>query len=229
MRTASLHIKVVNIAIHNLYSGLELTSPVYCNNGATCHVPPSQQIDAGNTMVVSFGMNSRQEDFKGALLYKMQRKYSTRTGNQPNNSTTSIEDIPKNIYLLVVWDVKNYYNSFHIYLIEYTDDFTWDEDKLWALFREYNEQFRKDYQFNINAWLLHDGTVMKTRLDITYGFDYKVDIVMSEDAGKYLMAKPIKIAPKRLVLSSPILITLIYILLVFPFDHLLNWIFITSA
>jgi hypothetical protein len=191
--------EALNITIHNQYPNLELMSPVYCSNGATCHVSPSQKTTVGTTIEASFVTYSKQDYFKGALLYKLQRKYATRTDNQPNNSTASI-DTTASMYFLMVWDVKDCNHKFCACLIELTDDFTWDEDRLWALYKEYNYEFYENYKSNIITWLMHGGVVMKTRFDVTYGSDYKLDIVISEGTGKYNMLKPTKIDPKRLVL-----------------------------
>jgi hypothetical protein len=79
----------LNIKINNLCLGLELTSPVYVNNNDTaCHVSPSQQTDTGAIMEACFGMAIRQDDFKGALLYKLRRKYTNRTDSHLNSSST---------------------------------------------------------------------------------------------------------------------------------------------
>jgi hypothetical protein len=210
MRTTSFDKEALNITIHNLYPGLELTSPVYFSSGTTCHVPSSQKKDASNTMIASFGIGFKQKDFEGALLYKLQRRYATRTENQPNNSTAPVEDAVKNVYLLVVWDLKCYFHKFRVCLIECPDEFTWNEDKLWTLYSRYPGQSYKDHKSSIVTWLMHDNTVMKTRFDITYGSDYKLDIIISEGAGKYNMEEPVKINPKKLVLPLSMLIVLIY-------------------
>jgi hypothetical protein len=57
---------------------------------------------------------------------------------------------------------------------------------------------------------MYDNVTMKTKRDVRYGSDYKLNIVISEGNGKHFMKKPMKIDLKRLVLSSPMLITLIY-------------------
>jgi hypothetical protein len=149
MCIVSLAKKVLNIAICNLHPDLELTSPICCSNGATCCVSSSQQIGTGNTMEASFGVGPVQNYFKGALLYKLQRKHAERTGNRPNSSTVSIVDTATDIYLLVVWDIVLKEYGFYVRLIECVNDFSWDEDKLWTLHREYNDQFRKNCIYNI--------------------------------------------------------------------------------
>jgi hypothetical protein len=193
--------EALNITISNLHPDLELTSPVYFSNGTICHVSPSQKTDIDTVMKYSFETAFKQEDFKGILLYKLQGKYVNRTDNQPNSSTESIESTTTNVYLLAIWDIKNYDHGFHVCLMECVDDFTWDEDKLWALHDQYKYQFPKDYTFNISTWLMNDNTMMKIRHDVTYGSDYKLDIVISEGTEKYNMDKPVEIVPERLVLS----------------------------
>jgi hypothetical protein len=177
-------------------------SPVYFSNGTTCRIFPSQQGDICTTTEASFGIDSKQEDVKGSLLYKLQRKHTTNTDNQPNSNSVSTENTTTNIYLLVVWNAISVQHSFYTCLIECNDDnFTWDEDKLWALYREYDDQFYKDYKSNTITWSMHDGTVMKTRVSLTYGPNYKLDIDISEGTVNYEIKEPMQIDPKRLVLS----------------------------
>jgi hypothetical protein len=142
-------------------------------------------------MEASSGIDSRQEDVKGALLYKLQGKYATRTDGKSNDNAASIENTITNVCLLVIWDVGNMQYNFYVCLIECAADFTWDEDKLWKLCRKYNDQFCKGYESNTARWLVNDSTLVKTKLGVTYGSDYKLDIVISEGYGKYNMKRPI--------------------------------------
>jgi hypothetical protein len=210
MCTISFEKEALDITIYNQYPGLELVSPVYCSNGTTCHVSPSQQVDTSAIMEASFGIDSGQEGFDGILLYKLQRKYTIRPDNQPNSGTTSIEDIATNIHLLVTWNIKDYECRFHVCLIEYDDDFTWDEDKLWRLRWKYGKQLRNNYNSSLLTWLMNDNTFIKTKLKITYETDYKLDIIVSEGTGKYIVKRPMKIDPKRLVLPLHMSIMLMY-------------------
>jgi hypothetical protein len=214
----------LNITIHNLYSDLKLTSPVYCSNSTVCHVSPSQQVDTNNALEASFGITFRQKYFKGALLYKLQRHHTTETDNQPSTSTASVEDTTTNLHLLVVWNVEDDDRKFCVCLIECTGDFTWDEDKLWALWHQYNNnQFYENYKSRTITWLMNGGTIMKTRYDVAYGSDYKLDIVVSEGTRIYNMKEPIEIDPKRLVLPLSILTVLIYtVRLLIPLSFKLN-------
>jgi hypothetical protein len=201
----------LNITIRNLCPDLELTSLVYFSDCIACHVSPSHQIDTNSTMVASFGID-KQDYFKGVLLYKLQRKHTCKTDNQPNSSTASIKDALANTYLLVVWDNGGEWThyGFYVYLIEYTSDPIWNENKLWALHRKYGDKFHNNYKDSISTWLMNDGILMKTRSNMTYGSDYKWDITISEGVWERNMLKPMKINPKRLVLSLSMLIVLMY-------------------
>jgi hypothetical protein len=212
------------ITIRNLCTGLKLISPVYFSVGTTYYVSPSQQIDTGNTIETSFRMSLRQKDFKGALLYKIQRKHVTIIDNQFSSSTTSIDGTATNVYLLVFWnvfDIERHYHIFRVCLVECVDNFIWNEDELWTLRHQYNDRFCKNYNYRTITWLMDDGTVIRTGHDITYGSDCKLDIVISEGTWKYNMFRPMKIDPRRLVL--PLLMSIVLIaFLVFLFNRHLN-------
>jgi hypothetical protein len=211
MCTVSFAKEALNIAVHNQYPGLELTSPVYFSDGTTYFVAPNQQTDTGDIMETCFGIDSRRKDFKCVLLYKLQKKHAIRTDNQPDDSTISIENIATNMYLLVAWVIEDYKRRFCAYLVEFTDDFIWDDDKLWALYEEYNDQFYMDYGTRTFTWLMYDNVVMEMILDVTYSSDYRLDIIIFKGARKDDMKLPIKIDPKRLVLLLlSMLIVLMY-------------------
>jgi hypothetical protein len=150
-------------------------------------------------MVASFRIDNRSE-FKGLLIYKLQRKYIARTDNRFNDSTISIVDTATNLYLLVVWDAECHFRSSRVYLIEYANDFTWNEDELWAFYRDYKHELFMRYRYGTVTWLTNSGAVVRTRLDITHGSDYKLDIILSEGTRKYSMEETIKFGLERLVM-----------------------------
>jgi hypothetical protein len=191
--------ETLNITIYNLHMGIELTYPVYFSNGTIYYVSPNRQTDIDTITMASFGRDAKQKIFKGALLYKLQGKHTIRIDDQPDSDIEFIEDIAANIHFLVTWHVENDHYNFYVCLLECTDDFTWDKDKLWVLYREYEHQFRKDNTSNIITWLVND-VVIETSFDVTCELDYKLDIVISEGAGKYNMKRPIQINSERLVL-----------------------------
>jgi hypothetical protein len=210
MRAFSFDKEALNITIRNLHPGLELISPVYCGDGAVCYAFPDQQTGIDNITEASFGITSKKENFKGLLLYKLERKHTTKTDNQLNSDTASIEDTAPKIYLLLAWDLGHPLHKSPVCLIECTDDFTWDEDSLWALYRDYNDEFYMKYESDIITWATNSGTVIKTKRGIVYEPDHELDVVLSEGIEKYNIEKPMKIDPKRSVFSFPISIVLIY-------------------
>jgi hypothetical protein len=202
--------KVLNITVHNQYPSLELTSPVYFSTNTTNCVPPSRQTDTDSIMKTSFRIDYKQKDLKCVSLYKLQRKHATKIDNQHDSSTISIENTTTNMYLLVAWVADDYDHKFHVCLLECTDDFAWDEDKLWSLYEECNDQFHMDDISKIIIWSIHGNAIMKTKLEVSYGSEYELDIVISEGNRKDDMKEPMKINPKRLVLSLSLLTVLIY-------------------
>jgi hypothetical protein len=204
--------EMMRVTIRNLYPGLELTSPVYFSTGTTCHLSPSRQVDIGTIIEASFGRGFNQKDVKGAVLYKLQRKCVGRINNQSNGSTAT------NAHLFVAWEVGEGMHRLRVCLIECADDFDWDEDKLWAFYDQHGHRIDERHRTSRTSWMLddseepdritwlmHDGSVIKTKFDIAYESDYKLDIVISEGTRKYELSKPIQIGPKRSVLLCSIL------------------------
>jgi hypothetical protein len=212
MHAVSFDKEMLTIIIHNQYPDLELTSPVYFSDGTTCHLFPDQKADIGTTTKASFGIGSKQKEFKGALLYKLRRKYSDRTDNLPNNHTISTKKA-KNTHLLITWDIfdiEGQYHSFYACLIECDADFTWDENKLWALRYQYMDYISEEYNYLSLTWLTNDGAVVRMRDYTTYGLDCKLNIVITKGTGKYNLEKPMKFAPERLVVVLSMLPVLMY-------------------
>jgi hypothetical protein len=205
--------EALRINICNLYSSLELTSPVYFSN-STCHVSPSQQTYISITLETSFEIAPDQKTVKGALLYKLQRKCTTKTDNHLNNSTTPIRNTETSIYLLTGWEIEDDDHKFYVCLIECTGEFTWDEDKLWVLHhfcKDWSEcQSRWNYNKLSSSCLMHNCLGIKMRCNMMYRSDYKLDIVVDEGTGQYSLSKPMKIDSKRLVLPLSMRIVLIY-------------------
>jgi hypothetical protein len=191
--------KTMRINICNLCPNIELISPIYFSN-AICHIPPSQQAGIEDIMEASFEIVPVRFGFKCVLLYKLRRKYATKTDSQSNNSTAPIKNTATNTYLLVVRDVTEW-DAFYVCLIECADEFTWDEEKLYALHRRYNYRFYMNYNDLVLTWLTCDETMMKIGRKVTYGSEYKLDIILSEGTVSYDMKKPMKIDPTRLVIT----------------------------
>jgi hypothetical protein len=205
MYTIRFDKEMLNITIFNLYPGSELISPLYFSTG-TCYVSPSQQAGTGSIIDASFRMDYEKE-FNGLLLYKLQRKHTTRTGNI---SIASINDKARNVYLLVSWDIRDQIHDFHVRLLECDDNFTWDEDKLWSFYKGYDNQFYVDYKSNAIKWLTNDDAVVVTKHKVKYESNYELNILISDGTKNYKVNKPIQIDSRRLVLLLSMLTVLIY-------------------
>jgi hypothetical protein len=202
--------KILHITIYNQHPGLELTSPVYDSNGITHHVSHNQQAGTDNTVEASFGIDFKKGNFRGSLLYKLQRKNAIRTDNRPNSSITFIEDTIPNVYLFVTWFVSSNYRGFHVFLVEFTTDFTWDDDKLWRMFWKYNRPSYLYHLTDLIIWSMSDGTFIRTKRNVRQELAYELDLIISEVTWQYSTMSPLRIDPKRLVLSSSMLIVLIH-------------------
>jgi hypothetical protein len=77
-------------------------------------------------MDVSFEINATQDNFEGALLFKLQRysdsQYNVNTPITETNETTCIQ-------MLIAWKVEGTKSFAHIILIEHAREFTWNEYK----------------------------------------------------------------------------------------------------
>jgi hypothetical protein len=77
-------------------------------------------------MDVSFEINATQDNFEGALLFKLQRysdsQYNVNTPITETNETTCIQ-------MLIAWKVEGTKPFAHIILIEHAREFAWNEYK----------------------------------------------------------------------------------------------------
>jgi hypothetical protein len=178
--------EALHITIRNQYPGLALIPPVYFNHGTTYCIAPSQKANTGDTIEASFGIDAEQRN-EGALLYKLEMKNVTKIEHQPNMNPSCIDDIAPNVYLSVDWNIKDGQHQFRVYLVESNAGFILDEDVLWALYKKCDDVCDEPCGANSVIWLTHGGAVIKTRFDIIYGSDYKLDIMIYKGAWKYNM------------------------------------------
>jgi hypothetical protein len=81
------------------------------------------------------------------------------------------------VYLLVAWVFENEDHNFCVQLIEFTDDVTWDEDKLWSFYDDCNDRFHTSNTSSTVTWSMRGNVVMQTKLSVTYGLDYKLKLI----------------------------------------------------
>jgi hypothetical protein len=174
------------VNILNLCPNTKLVSPVYFGDGVVCPKLSDQKIDIGIKMRANFEINPTQDEFEGALLYKLQR-YSDWS-----NTTALIEVNKKNatnVYMLVAWKVKDSEPLVYVVLVEHTKEFTWNEDELKKLYDKNRNWLKKYYNTLTNTWFMDNNTVLKTTFKVKYlkeNFEVNVDI--SEERDNYAVA-----------------------------------------
>jgi hypothetical protein len=161
MYTVSLTLQLppcVNIL--NLCPDIKLTLPVYFGSGAICPKLSGQQIGIGTNMKAHFEINTTQNDFKGALLFKL------RYSNSRHNMDTPITETNKAtcIRMLLAWEVKDANLFMCVVLVEHSKELIWNEDKLKKLYDMNHDQFKQDTISN--TWLVDNHTVLKTTFKV---------------------------------------------------------------
>jgi hypothetical protein len=151
------------VTIYNQCSNTKLASPVYFGNGISFPTPPNQQIDTNTKMRVYFEINATQDNFEGALLFKLQRYVGF---NDQHNIDTLTTETNKNdtkcVQLLVAWKVKDSKPFLYVVLIEHAKEFIWDKNKLKSLYDK-NHSRLKEYDDVIpDTWFIDDNIALKT-------------------------------------------------------------------
>jgi hypothetical protein len=142
--------------IVNLCSNIKLVSPVYFGNGVVFPKLSDQQIYIGTKMNASFEINTTQDDFKGALLYKLQR-YSDSQYSMENDKNKAAH-----VYMLTAWKMVDKKPFVRIVLVEHAKEFIWNEEKLKKWYDK-NHAWLEEFDSNTSdTWFMDDSMVLKT-------------------------------------------------------------------
>jgi hypothetical protein len=185
------------VTIRNQCSNTKLVSPVYFGNGATCPKLSSQQIDICAKTNAHFEINTIQDDFEGALLFKLQR-YSNRQRNMNASTTETNKGEVAHVYMLAAWKVMDSKFFVCVVLIEHTKEFTWDESKLEKLYNK-NRDWLKEYNdTTIVTWFMDNNIVLKTAFRVRgLKNNFRLSISIFEERGNDYDMKPIQINTER--------------------------------
>jgi hypothetical protein len=183
------------VTIHNQCSNIELVSPVYFGSGIVCPKLSNQQIDISTTMRACFEINAIQDEFEGALLYKLQI-YSDDQYHMDASTTETNE--ATHIQMLVAWKVNDVKSFVYIALVEHAKAFTWNEDELRRLYNK-NYHLLREYDDMIsNMWLIDDDMTLKTSLKLVgQKGNFGLSISISEEEKDNYAIRPIWINTKR--------------------------------
>jgi hypothetical protein len=184
MHTVSFKLQLLAcVTIHNQCLNIKLISPVYFGNGAVCPKLTDQQIDIGTAVNASFEINVTQDEFQGALLYKLQRNVESDDQHDMDTLPTETnENETKCIQLFVAWKVKDFKPFLYAVLIEHAKELTWDEDKLRKLYNK-NHNRLKEYNSAISdIWLMDDNMILETSSEVrSLERNFELSISISEE------------------------------------------------
>jgi hypothetical protein len=188
MRTISVESQpTMKVNIHNQCLDLKLIDREYLSIGAICDRDPNLEVDTGNIM--SVGFKSSLAAFEGILTYELQRKYA-ESGDQSESTY---------IRLFVAWKSESYKEfCVCVHLIGYDKKIDWNRIKLEEYYQRYTNQFSTYTGPIKDTWLIHDDTVLMTRLELDFTQrDGVLNIAISEGVKDDHTKKPVWIDLKR--------------------------------
>jgi hypothetical protein len=177
----------MEVNIHNQCSNFKLTNQRYFNDFISWNKYADVEVDAGS--VTNAALTSFQAEFEGGLMYQLQRKH-VKYGDQLKSTCT---------LLLVSWKSEGY-NELRmlVQLIECDETFHWYKIRPKEYYQRYTNQLCTCTDPIRYTWLMHDGTVLKTRLksDFTKR-DGVLNITILEGAKDEDTRRPAWINPER--------------------------------
>jgi hypothetical protein len=172
------------VTIHNQCSNIKLVSPIYFGNGAVCPKLSNQQIDIGTERKACFKINATQNNFEGALLFKLQKEnrfsiYSSSLFNLQRYFNSKA----KCVQMLIAWKVKESKLLSYVVLIEHDKTFIWNENVLKKLY-DNSRDWLKEYNDTIlETWLMDDDIVLETTLGVK-GLKGSFELIISISKGE---------------------------------------------
>jgi hypothetical protein len=188
-----------SIIIHNQCLSIELISTVYFSNGAVCPKLSDQLLDVKTAMKILFEINTTQDEFEGALLYKLQRNLRDQY-SMDTLATRDNENEAKYVYMLLTWEVKDSKPFVHVVLVEHTNKFIWNEDRLKKLYYGNRGRIEKYNDTISDTWLMDDSMVLKTTSKVRgLKGNFELTISISEEERNDYAIRPLCVDLKRQV------------------------------
>jgi hypothetical protein len=147
----------MKVNIHNQSSDFKLTYQGHFSNGVDWDDDPDEDVDAGSMKKID--LVPLQATLKGILMYSLERRH-VKTSNRHE---------PERIQLLVTWKSESY-KKFRVFvhLIEYDKAFYWDKLNPKEYYQRYANQFSTYTGPIKDTWLMPDGTVLATELELDF-------------------------------------------------------------
>jgi hypothetical protein len=138
--------------------------------------------------MTSASLTSSWAVFKGGLTYQLQRK-CVKSGDQLKSTFTR---------LFIIWKSEGYkVLRVRVGLIEHDKQIRWNGYKLREYYRRYANQFGTYTEPVRDTWLIHDGTVLMTRLELDFTQrDWVLNITISEGTEDEYARRPVWLDPK---------------------------------
>jgi hypothetical protein len=185
LRSSTSTAPEVKLVIHHQFAGIELVSPVYAYDSATCYLSPDQKVVVGSTTQAGFNIDLAQGEPIGILMYELKNM------KQSNMDTISSEDETKCIKFFMVWKIinsKKFYINWHI--IVHDKGRIWDRDKLIEL-AKWSDTFNIQHSPIEETYLMHNNTALMTRVNVTCEEEcYKLEMTISETSIKHNTWRP---------------------------------------
>jgi hypothetical protein len=178
----------MSVVIHNQRSNTELISPVYFSNGAVCPKLSDQQIDSNIATKIRFEVNTTQDEFEGALLYKLRRNLHDQYSMDTLITETNRNDTT-HVYMFVAWKMKDSIPFLCVVLVECAKEFIWDENKLKKLHDKNCDRLKKFDDTISDTWIVDDNMILKATFgvrDLKGNFELSMSI-SEEERDNYAM------------------------------------------
>jgi hypothetical protein len=184
------------VTIYNQCLNTELISPIYFGNGAICPKLSGRQIDISIAMNASFEMNAAQDEFEGALLFRLQSYFNWY--NMDALTTEANENETTHVYMLVAWKVTDAKHFIYVVLVEHTKEFTWNESELKKLYYENLGRFNEYNGPISDTWLVNDNMTLKMTFNVRgLKEDFELSVFISEEEKDDYAMKPLCIDLER--------------------------------
>jgi TRAP-type uncharacterized transport system substrate-binding protein len=158
MYTISIEIQpTMKINIHNQCSNFKLKDKRMFNNCLNWNRRPNDEVDA-NSMTSGVSTSS-WATFESIVIYRLQRK-SVESDDQLKSTYT---------LLFIVWKSEGYKKfSVFVQLIDCDKTFSWRKIDQEEYYQRYASQLSTYTGPVKDTWLLSDGTVLMTKLDLGF-------------------------------------------------------------
>jgi hypothetical protein len=146
----------MKLNIHNQCSYFKLINPGCFSTRTSWNRVPDMEVDVGCLMSVDLMPSTAA--FEGVLTYQLQRKHVN-----PNDQLGLVS------LLFITWKSEGYKGlCVHVHLIEHNKQIKWNRHKLEEYYQRCVSQLNTYTGPIKDTWLIYDGTVLVTRLELDF-------------------------------------------------------------